>query len=183
MNPETLMQALWAVAGAAVVGGAWMMKASLERGRPLIVTLPGTVGALADVRRRKLTEGVFTKKKGDEGQAFVTAGMAAYPSNVGPIHVMTDYGANLVAPSKDEVSELIAKTDPKTSVRFRVFDPLIYWRATKENDTEDYYAAQQGKPHWMEKVAPFLMIAVLGLVALVGFMLWKLLPIIQGVGH
>lgn len=161
--------------------------------------LPGTLGALADARRRKLKKGMFSIKSGDERETFAAAGMAAYPSNMGPIHILTDYGANLVAPSKDYVAKDIAENgldgtrgsgvieggtaaSKKAAERFLVWDPLILFRACKENDTEDYYAAQQGKPHWMEKVAPFLMIAVLGLVALVGFMLWKLMPLIQHLG-
>jgi hypothetical protein len=177
-------QLLGAAFGAIATTILFMALKGLNRGQPWIITLPGTPGALADIRRRKLFQGVFTKKRGDEQEAFVTDGRVAYPTlTSGPIHLMTDYGANLIAPSKDEVAaELEEQDGEKTAIRFRVFDPLIYWRATKENDTEDYYAAQQGKPHWMEKVAPFLMIAVLGLVALVGFMLWKLMPLIQHLG-
>lgn len=174
-------QLLGALLGSIATTMVFMALKGLNRGQPWIITLPGTPGALADIRRRKLFQGVFTKKRGDEREAFVTDGRAAYPTPMGPLHILTDYGANLVAPSKDEVAEELTEQDgPKVAERFRVFDPLIYWRATKENDTEDYYAAQQGKPHWMEKVAPFLMIAVLGLVALVGFMLWKILPLISG---
>lgn len=191
-------QAIGMLAGALAVSMIWMAKHALTKGRPLIIKLPGTQQALADVRRQKLTEGMFTRKKGDEGQTFIAAGMAAYPSNVGPIHILTDYGANLIAPSKDHVAKTIEDTPfppevktpeekkafrekvAKMAQRFLVWDPLIYWRACKENDTEDYYAAQQDKPHWMEKIAPYLMVSVLGLVALVGFMLWKLMPIIQG---
>jgi len=206
LNDPVTSQLMGFIAGALAMFLIQNTKKAMERGRPIIVTLPGTLGALASIKREKLLKGVFTRKAGDEREAYVLDGRAAYPTAMGPLHIITDYGANLVAPSKDEVSEklrtFIGMDKPKegasedelkayeqakaaahkTSERFRVFDPLIYWRATKENDTEDYYAAQQGKPHWMEKVAPFLMIAVLALVGLVGFMLWKVLPIISRMG-
>ena len=169
--------------------------AAINMGRPWIVTLPGTPGAKASIQRRSLKQGLFTRKQGDEQAKVIAAGMAAYPTTKGPIHILTDYGANLIAPSKDRVAVDIAKNgvkhgsqqlgdeklDNKTASEvFLVWDPLTYGRATRENDMEDLYAAQQNKPHWMEKVAPFLMIAVLALVGLVGFMLYKLMPLIQG---
>lgn len=186
----------------------------VDLGRAWVITLPGTPGAKAIIERRRIMkEGKFEKKNGDEKDTFIAAGLASYPSNRGPLHLMADYGANLVAPSKDDVYKRLleaetakatetyyqklreAGKDPakdkdpalwtqllaeakQLPMRFLVHDPLIYYRACKENDTEDYYAAQQGKPHWMEKVAPWLAVAVVALVGLVGFMLWKVLPLI-----
>lgn len=189
----------------------------MDMGRAWVITLPGSPGALARIERRHLKEGKFRRKKGDEEETFIAAGLAAYPTKKGPLHLLTDFGANLVAPSKDEIYKnlLAAETekakekyfealreagkdpskdkDPelwaklleeakRTPMRFLVHDPLIYYRAEKENDTEDYYAAQQQKKHWMESVAPFLAICVVALVGLVGFMLWKVLPLITEKG-
>lgn len=187
----------------------------IDLGRAWVITLPGTPGAKALIERRTIKkEGKFERKNGDEKDTFIAAGLASYPSNKGPLHIVADYGSNLVAPSKDDVYKKLLAAEmekakelyfqklserpadhpfkakdeklwaelteeaKRTPMRFLVHDPLIYYRACKENDTEDYYAAQQGKPHWMEKVAPWLAIAVLALVGLVGFMLWKVLPII-----
>lgn len=205
---------LAAMTGTLVSLGIKAIYKVIDLGRAWVITLPGTPGAKAIIERRTIKkEGKFDRKNGDEKDTFIAAGLASYPSNKGPLHIMADYGANLVAPSKDDVyKKLLAAEEEKAKqvywtkleeagkdpakdkdeklwaqlleeakrlpMRFLVHDPLIYYRACKENDTEDYYAAQQGKPHWMEKVAPWLAISVLALVMLVGFMLWKVLPII-----
>ena len=211
----------WMFAGLAAMTGVIVdfcyrsVKAMLDMGKVWTIILPGSPGAEAVIKRRKLKDGgLFQRKNGEEKDNYLAAGLAAYPTRKGPLHILTDYGANLVAPSKDEVYKnleaanleeakvkfqeqvkkdnlqdnkaaqeslwaKLVKEAKHVSMRFLVHDPLIYYRACKENVTEDYYMAQQGKKHWMEVVAPWLAISVLALVGLVGFMLWKVLPIIS----
>lgn len=96
-----------------------VVKTALDRGKPILITLPGTPGALAKVDRRHLDEGQKTDAKGDEGKSYVAAGPASYPSNWGPIHFLTDYGVNLVAPSKEDVAEAIIKNDGGASLELK----------------------------------------------------------------
>lgn len=197
--------------GGLMAGIGYAIWKARDMGKAWIIILPGTPGAMAEVKRSRLNEGSFPgKKKAHEGQTYLVDGRAVYPSKRGPIHLVTDYGANLVAPSKDEVYEGILKEEQgkakveylqkikelgvekdeglskellqraqRVSLRFRVFDPLIYWRATKENDTEDYYAAQQPKPSFWEQMVPIMVLGMVGLMGLCGFLIWKVLPILS----
>ena len=139
-----------------------------DMGKSWIIMLPSTPGAKAEILRKKLKKGQFDLKipGGDGKERIISSPLGAYPTTRGPLHVVGEStGWNLVAPSKEDKPSGVTQEEYQ---RMRVCDPLIYWRATQENDMEDFYAAQQGKDPWQVRIAPLLLIAVLGLVGLVG---------------
>lgn len=155
----------------------WRMK------RRLVVVLPEVVGAWARIELVKAKRGIWSVRTGDEGEARILHGESAYPTNRGPLHVLSEYGANLVAPTKDEAQEVGAdkplKMDPKKFIRFRVWDPLALWRACRENDMEDLYSAQKDKDHWMVKVFPMLAVLLILVLAAAAFIIWRTIPVLQ----
>lgn len=164
------------------------IRAAIDKGKPWIITLPGTPGALASLERRHVKEGQVEKKDGDEGRASRLAGQAAYPSNKGPIHILTDYGANLIAPSKDEVAAdmkagrytLPDGISVKTwADRFLVWDPLLLWRSNRENDMEDLYSSKGEKDPWFVKAFPIVVVLLIAMMGLLAFVMLKVLPIIS----
>lgn len=163
---------------------------ALDAGRAWIITVPDVPGQLATIERRRRGRGTFTRKaeNSDDREKIILAGDAAYPTRRGPLHLLTYGGANLVAPTKDDASSLTypknANAEERKNIfqRFRVWDPVIYWRACRENDMEDFYAAQQDKDHWIVKVAPLAFIAVAVLSLMLMFLLWKLMPLLNQAG-
>lgn len=215
----TLFIALAAFSGALVDGVGRLVWKFKDMGRTWVITAPTVPGTKGDIRRVKITRDQFTKKEpvnGDEYETFIRASAASFPTAKGPVLIMTDYGANLVAPTKDEAAQpgdskamRVASEEAarrlqeaeaqkiqlneeekktlldriSTYVRFRVADPLIYWRATRENDQEDLYAAQREKDHWAVKLAPVAIILFIGLMAMLGFILWKVYPLLEAAGR
>lgn len=163
-----------------------MAKKTLDLGKSWVITVPETIGAKAKIERRRVKRGKVTDKMGDEAETKILSGDCSYPTNRGPLQLVSEYGANLVAPTKDEARD--AKTgkpikDDETGFkRFRIWDPQTYWRATRENDMEDLYSAQREKDHWAIKLAPVAIIMFIGLMAFMGFMLWKIMPLLNKAG-
>lgn len=173
---------------------------AIDKGRTWKITVPEVPGQLATIERVRPSRGTVTRPapsgKGEK-ETQILAPPASYPTNRGPLQLLTSYGANLIAPSKDDKTALLYPAQPvegphaaKTTAewrdlvfaRFRIWDPLIYWRATRENDMEDFYAAQQDKQHWMVQLAPFALLAVGALSLMMVFVLWKVLPLLNGAG-
>lgn len=158
-----------------------------DLGRHWVITVPYVVGGKAHIERRRTKNGEVTDKDGDEGQTRILSGDAAYPSNRGPLHILAPDGSNLVAPTKDEPGPDAKtgkdiKSNPDIFRRFRIWDPLVYWRATRENDMQDLYSAQKEKEHWAVKLAGPAMFLLVGLMGFLGFILWKIYPLLERAG-
>lgn len=187
--------AIWTIflVTAAIVGAGldglgrliWKMR---DMGRAWVITVPTTPGSMATIQRVRLQRGNFTRKEPnnrEEHEVVIARGEAAYPTKRGPLHLVSEYGANLVAPTKEEAIDIDSgqpiSHEKATYARFRIWDPLTYWRATRENDMEDLYAAQKEREHWAVKLAPVAIILFVGMLGFLGFLLWKILPLLDRV--
>lgn len=191
-DPKTIwivFLATAALCGALIDGLGRLIWKMRDMGRAWVITVPTTPGAMASIDRVRLKRGELTRKEpvnGDENELFIAHGEAAYPTRRGPLHLKSEYGANLVAPTKEQAIDAATDqpiaNDAKTYHRFRIWDPLTYWRATRENDMEDLYAAQREKDHWAVKLAPLAIILFVGMLGFLGFILWKIMPLLQKAG-
>lgn len=87
-------------------------------GKSWVVIIPETVGTEATILRTKLLDGKFDVPsrnhdaiRGDKDR-HLPQGNVAYQARgaiKGPLHIMSSYGANLIAPSKLQAAEVIEK--------------------------------------------------------------------------
>jgi len=194
LNPQTTSE-VWTLLLTLSIGFAavfticiQVIRASLERGKSWIITVPEVVGGWATVERRLVRDGKITDKRKDGlGTIRILLGDAAYPTNKGPLHLMTSEGVNLVAPTKDEPGlEAVTGDDIKQNAmkwrRLRIWDALTNWRAAREHDMEKLYNSTGDKPHWMEKLFPIAAVLLFGCLLVLAFVLYKVLPIIANAG-
>jgi len=206
----------------------WLLVKFKNAGKSLLIRLPETPGTFAEVSWVSTANGKVEfdsaehdAQRGDK-DAMLPAGAASYPMKGdlrGPLHLMTSYGANLVAPSKLEAAATIEKEAlaewvvnyerqprkeeektegawtkamhaareeaSKLATRFRVWDPLRYWKGTRENDMQDLYESpDDGRDPWYAKAAFFgvLIVGVL-LLGVLGVLMVKVLPALGGMAQ
>lgn len=77
--------------------------------------------------------------------------------------------------------EAAIESGKKLGLRFRVWDPLRYWKASRENDMQDLYASSgASRDPWYAKAAFFAVIGVIALLLLLfGVISLKVLPALQ----
>lgn len=148
-----------------------------NRGKALLITLPETPQTLASLEWVSARDGYLDlpgdskepgAEKGDKDRVLLN-GPASYPSTWGPLHLHTTYGANLVAPSKQEAARTIeyvavanwiathgrkpvkdeadfreglAKAQAeakKLATRFEIWDPRTYYKACRESVMQKLY--------------------------------------------
>jgi len=206
----------------------WLIVKFKNHGKSLLIRLPETPGTFAEVSwvalgngKAETDSGEHDAQRGDK-DANLPAGAAAYPMKGalrGPLHLLTSYGANLVAPSKLEAAATIQKEAlaewvvnyerqprkeeektegawtkamhaameeaSKLATRFRVWDPLRYWKATRENDMQDLYASSgAGRDPWYAKAA-FIGVLIVGvlLLGVLGVLMVKVIPALGGMAQ
>lgn len=117
-------------------------------GKKLILILPEIPGAKASF---EWTAGDFIDKPSTEPSAerddmdrILPAGPATYPTNWGPLNIVSNFGHNLVAPSKLEAAETLEKTFVAEWVR-------DYQRQPKKEEAEKGGAFAKGLSEAIEK--------------------------------
>lgn len=61
-------------------------------------------------------------------------------------------------------------------LRMQVCTPLLFWKAIRTNDHQDFLDTQTPRPHWLVSAAPWLFIGLLATLAFLGFVLWQGVP-------
>lgn len=159
--------------GAVISGTAYVLWKMLDMGRSWVIMLPSIPGAKAQILRKRLNKQEFNQKirGSDDKERIICSPHGAYPTKKGPLHIIAeDTGWNLVAPSKEDKPAGVTDAEYQA---MRVIDPKIYWRATRENDMEDFYAAQQNKDPWQKAAIIPALIAICVLAGVLGLVLWK----------
>lgn len=120
-------------------------------GKSWVLILPETVGTEATVMRTKLKDGKVDMpsrnhdaKRGDMDR-LLPQGNVAYQARgaiSGPLHVMTSYGSNLVAPPKLEAAKVIEKV--------AVADWVADYKRLPKDEKEQGLFAERLKKAWDE---------------------------------
>lgn len=168
-----LVTGMGVIFGAIFAGVGYLLWKMVDMGRSWVVMVPTIPGAQAQILRKRLNKQEFNQKvKGsDEKERMICSPKGAFPTKRGPLHLVAEAtGWNLVAPSKEDKPAEVTDTEYQA---MRVVDPKIYWRATQENDMEDFYAAQQNKDPWQKAAIVPALIAICVLAGVLGLVLWK----------
>ena len=235
--------------GLALSAVAYILYRIIDLGRRWVIEVPGTPGALAAIKRRRLKRGATYQRPGlvkGEKEVVVVDPDAVYPTIRGPLHIVQkDTGYSLIAPNSNDVPanlmseeehdlqavapfvpkalhEVLAEPDEArrkkltaenekikalnaagyadwkakfdklaaenetirrrnadrllTWVRMVVSSPLLFWKAIRTNDWQDWLDTQTGKPDWRVQIFPLLCITVI--LVMVGFC-WLAWQIVQ----
>lgn len=180
MNSTELYAAFFATAVFAGIVTAilWnLVKKALDMGKAWRITLPPTMAAEATIARVRVPRsGFWLNKKAQT--ATLAQSPAAYPTRKGPLFLIAASGAALVSPPMafDHATGKPVAEDPSLLRKLLTWNPSAYFEATQQNDIQDLYASNKEKEHWMVKVAPLFIIFAIALMAMLGFVLWKVLP-------
>lgn len=224
LNPTYLILTLGIAIGATIGTGLgvgimlWRGCKGLRNwGKALKLTMPDLIGTKA---KFEWIGGNFQDEPSTEAGAvrgdmdrIQPSGPASYPTNWGPLHILSTDGFSLVAPSKLEAAKTIehnfvaqwiqdnkrlpnkdesftdglkkAMADgERLAKRFLVWDPLAYWKKSRESVMQKLYHSIGGAPEpWYAKAAVVLgIIAVVGTLAVLGITVLKVLPALQAAG-
>lgn len=104
--------------GAALIGLIWASSRLRHLGKSWVLVLPETQGTEATVLRVRLKDGKtdipsrnHDAQRGDMDRLLPQGNVAYHAKGAikGPLHVMTSYGANLIAPTKLQAAEHLEK--------------------------------------------------------------------------
>lgn len=185
-------------------------------GRAIFLTLPDLAGTKATFTWSK--SGYKDRNSREAGaipgdkDRVEASGPASYASNWGPLHIMSDTGFSLVAPSKLEAAKTIeavyvanwiadnkrlpnkaeaaqdgdfakglqkAMNDAaRLAKRFQVWDPLAYWKKSRESVMAKLYHSIQGERHpWYATVILIgMVILAIAVFAVLGVLMVKVVP-------
>lgn len=223
MNPlwiiGLLMMGMGVILGFGVASIFWLYRGAKgwrNIGKAIKLTLPDLAGTRA---KFEWMRSGFQDRPSKEAGAIPgdkdrveASGPASYPSNWGPLHIMSDAGFSLVAPSKLEAAKTIeaihvanwvadnkrlpnkveagegghfqeglakAMMDAeRLAKRFLVWDPLAYWKKSRESIMQKLYHSIQGDRHpWYATVILIGMVIVaIAVFAVLGVLMVKVVP-------
>src|SRR5688572_28616922 len=118
-----------------------------DRGRTWKITVPPVPGQLAQIERVKPKRMTVTiPATGGEKELQILSPGASYPTTRGPLQLVTAWGANLVASSKDDFDALIMPTMPQDYKAKN--EPPTNWEPGPKPKEEKVTEAEWKKAQW-----------------------------------
>ena len=155
--------------------GAFMIWKMLDYGKSWVV-FPSVAGMPAEVKRRRITNGMDVRQIApDVKAAYPLNDAAAHMTKRGRLYIIhPQTGWNLKAPLAQEKPEGV---DTETWHRMTVCDPLFTYRVLKADVTRKVISAQDTtREHWLVRVAPMAMIVAIIAIGVLGFVIWRFAP-------
>ena len=182
------------------MGLVWLIMHWNSKRKAIFLTLPEIPGTPALFERRAPKGGFWDRKSNeptaqrDDKDRLLPNAPATYPSNWGPVNIMSGAGFSLVAPSKQEAAKAIEltavaewivehKRQPlkdeatfrehlakavedakKVATRFLIWDPMTYRKASRESVMQKLYQSAGGG----EDPWYAKPLVVIGIIAIVG---------------
>lgn len=150
-------------------GAEAAIKAVIRTRRSLVLFLDHDSGKYA-LERVKGLQSQFHKKWGNRDMQYIRSGQARYMGNMGALNIIHPrHGWNMRGLTDEETVGQSAYLRT-----LAISDPASYYLAIQRNEAQDALNANQEAEHWIAKIAPFALVALIVTMGGVMFLVYKL---------
>lgn len=184
MNTQTQVWLLFgvisALSGILTVGLAWGIKKLTDFGKVWVILMSDVSPAW--IGRVRMRGDRFRRKVGGVVQEFHPDGAGGIAANRSKLFIIhAERGWTLRAPLSHQLltqaKELLESGALKTRASLQQLiscDPSFVYNKSATQSYKKWFQSQEDKPHWLVSIAPFMLIAIIILVAGLGFVVYQM---------